>query len=91
MEVAMASKLKSAEEIRKEIEVRAYLIWESEGRPHGRQGEHWRRAEAEILGGKTLKKAPPAKKAAPAKKVAAAKPVAPAKSKRAAKAKKSEK
>jgi DUF2934 family protein len=30
------------------IRERAYQIWESEGRPHGRQEEHWRRAEAEI-------------------------------------------
>ena len=37
-------------EMRREIEVRAYLIWEREGQPHGRQSEHWRRAEAEILG-----------------------------------------
>lgn len=32
---------------------RAYEIWEREGRPQGRQEEHWRRAEQEIgqLGG----------------------------------------
>jgi len=27
----------------------AYEIWEQEGRPNGRDQEHWRRAEAEIL------------------------------------------
>lgn len=27
---------------------RAYEIWEQEGRPEGRQEEHWRRAEEEI-------------------------------------------
>jgi hypothetical protein len=53
----MATKAKSAGEIRKEIERRAYLIWESEGCPHGRDGEHWARAEAEILGLKPAKKA----------------------------------
>lgn len=29
------------------IEERAYAIWESEGKPHGREVEHWLRAEAE--------------------------------------------
>lgn len=29
------------------IRVRAYLIWESEGRPHGRHHEHWQQAVAE--------------------------------------------
>jgi hypothetical protein len=57
LEVAMATKVKSAGEIRKEIELRAYLIWESEGCPHGRDDEHWARAEAEILGLKPAKKA----------------------------------
>ena len=30
------------------IAKRAYAIWESEGRPSGRDFEHWLRAEAEI-------------------------------------------
>ena len=30
------------------IRDRAYAIWEQEGRPEGKQDEHWRRAEAEI-------------------------------------------
>ena len=33
----------SADEIRR----RAYRIWEEEGRPHGRDAEHWSRAERE--------------------------------------------
>lgn len=33
-----------AEQIRK----RAYEIWEGEGRPHGRDMEHWSRAETEV-------------------------------------------
>lgn len=30
------------------IRQRAYAIWESEGRPEGREREHWSRAEAEL-------------------------------------------
>jgi Protein of unknown function (DUF2934) len=33
------------------IQHRAYQIWLDEGKPHGRDVEHWRQAEAEILGG----------------------------------------
>ena len=69
------------DEVRREIQVRAYLIWESEGRPHGCEKEHWARAEAEILGGK------PAKKAATAKANGAAKAAAVAKAKRTTKSK----
>lgn len=32
------------------IRRRAYDIWESEGRPHGRDEEHWRRAQQEVAG-----------------------------------------
>lgn len=32
------------------IQERAYQIWEEEGRPEGREQEHWLRAEAEISG-----------------------------------------
>lgn len=31
------------------IEERAYALWESEGRPHGRHLDHWQQAETEIL------------------------------------------
>jgi hypothetical protein len=31
-----------------EIETRAYLLWESEGRPEGKALEHWLRAESEV-------------------------------------------
>jgi hypothetical protein len=31
------------------IKRRAYEIWEREGRPSGRDVEHWREAEAEIV------------------------------------------
>jgi len=30
------------------IRQRAYEIWEAEGRPHGKEHEHWRRAEQEV-------------------------------------------
>jgi hypothetical protein len=33
-----------------DIAQRAFQIWESEGRPHGRDRDHWHRAEREILG-----------------------------------------
>ena len=32
----------------KTIRERAYNIWEAEGRPHGRDREHWERANREI-------------------------------------------
>jgi hypothetical protein len=32
------------------IRTRAYEIWEAEGRPHGRDAEHWFRALSEIAG-----------------------------------------
>ncbi|MDE2183246.1 MAG: DUF2934 domain-containing protein [Alphaproteobacteria bacterium] len=57
--------MKAKVDIRKQIEVRAYHIWESEGRPHGRSDEHWRRAEAEILANGKAKPRVRAKAAAP--------------------------
>jgi hypothetical protein len=35
-------------EKQRRIRERAYEIWQREGRPHGRDAEHWRRAETEI-------------------------------------------
>ena len=32
------------------IKQRAYAIWEQEGRPHGREAEHWNRAKKEMHG-----------------------------------------
>ena len=32
------------------VRERAYAIWEQEGRPDGKDLDHWLRAEAEILG-----------------------------------------
>lgn len=31
------------------LKERAHAIWEQEGRPHGRDREHWQQAEAEVL------------------------------------------
>ncbi len=38
-----------------DIAKRAYEIWEGEGRPHGRDQDHWHTAEREILGAGTAK------------------------------------
>jgi hypothetical protein len=83
LEVQMKAKpaKRLSDEARRAIELRAYLIWEGEGRPHGREKEHWQRAEAEILSTKPAKK-PPAAKATGATRTAAA-----VKTKSAAKAK----
>lgn len=40
-----------AEALRKQVEARAYALWETEGRPHGRDLDHWQRAESEFLSG----------------------------------------
>lgn len=34
---------------REAIQKRSYNIWEREGRPHGRDHEHWKLAESELL------------------------------------------
>jgi hypothetical protein len=35
--------------IRQLIAVRAYEMWESQGRPHGHDAAHWRQAEQDIM------------------------------------------
>ena len=52
----------------KAIRERAYHIWEAEGRPHGRDREHWERANREIAAEakKTTGKTAGATKARPA-------------------------
>ena len=37
-----------ASDLDKRIQQRAYEIWESEGRPEGRQHEHWQQARGEF-------------------------------------------
>jgi hypothetical protein len=48
-EVTMKTKKSISDDVRKAIALRAYHIWEREGRPHDRQAAHWQMAEAEIL------------------------------------------
>ncbi|MBV8190962.1 MAG: DUF2934 domain-containing protein [Alphaproteobacteria bacterium] len=36
------------------IAERAYTLWESEGKPEGRDVEHWSQAEAEIMASSSL-------------------------------------
>lgn len=91
----MTAKKTISDEVRRRIELCAYHIWEREGRPLGRESEHWQLAEAEILGAKPVKKASPAKSNGSAKtpkpKKAAAKNDLVAKASAAAKAKKAAK
>ena len=54
----MKTKKSVSEDVAQKIALRAYFIWENEGRPEGREHAHWQMAEAEILS------VPPAKKAA---------------------------
>lgn len=61
-----------------EISLRAYQIWEAEGKPSGKDFEHWLRAKAElatVVAPASAAKQAPAKKPA-AKKSAAKKPAA---------------
>jgi hypothetical protein len=53
------------------VRARAYALWESEGRPLGRDAEHWRRSEEEFMRLTAPAPRAPAKAAKPrAKKVA---------------------
>lgn len=36
------------------VRTRAYEIWEAEGRPHGRDAEHWFRALEEVAAGPAM-------------------------------------
>ncbi len=70
------------------IRMRAYAIWESENRPHGRDREHWERAAREVAGEPAVPPVPPVKRtrkvvakaaiAAPAKVAVAPAKAAPA-------------
>jgi hypothetical protein len=60
-------KLRSFDELRKKMEnqtnairLRAYQIWEAEGRPEGKQSEHWRQAEEQLGAGSAGTLAAPA-------------------------------
>lgn len=41
------------DDIEERVRARAYEIWEEEGRPHGRDNEHWQRAAHEVRGQST--------------------------------------
>jgi hypothetical protein len=73
------------------IRQRAHEIWESHGRPHGADRDHWEQATREIDAEDAAAKKKPTRAAAPAKPAAAVKPKpapkAPAAKKPAAKAK----
>jgi hypothetical protein len=60
------------------IRQRAYAIWQSEGHGHGREEEHWQRAEREIAaeeaGSNKAPRRAPRPKQAPAEKSAAVSP-----------------
>ncbi|HLN25429.1 MAG TPA: DUF2934 domain-containing protein [Patescibacteria group bacterium] len=79
--------------IEEKIRQRAFEIWEAEGRPEGREQDHWLQAQTEISRLPVIAPAPlvdPAAIAPTVKKpaaTAAAKPKAPAKPKAAAKPK----
>jgi hypothetical protein len=45
-------------DLHQRIKLRAYLIWEQEGRPEGRAEEHWRRAETEVAGSSSARARP---------------------------------
>lgn len=44
---------RSKETMQERIQRRAYELWESEGRPEGRQHAHWQQAEMEITRART--------------------------------------
>jgi membrane protein involved in colicin uptake len=71
--------------IQQAIQERSYFIWVGEGRPHGRDLEHWLTAEVEMSAGREAKpKAARAKRAAASVGKAEAKSAAKPAAKRAA-------
>lgn len=73
---------------RSKFEIRAYEIWEREGRPDGKATEHWEQAVAEIAREEAEAKAAKSKKPSNRKKTTGG--TKPEKSKPAARAKKRE-
>ncbi|GAA0554694.1 putative membrane protein [Rhizomicrobium palustre] len=53
----MKAKAPISDDIRQAIALKAYYLWEADGRPHGKEHEHWAQAEAEILSVTPVKKA----------------------------------
>ncbi|TRZ94462.1 DUF2934 domain-containing protein [bacterium] len=42
--------LNKSETLLEEVQKKAYLIWEKDGQPHGKDWDIWLRAEKEVLG-----------------------------------------
>ncbi|MBY6265455.1 DUF2934 domain-containing protein [Azospirillum sp. 412522] len=61
------------DDIQERIRHRAHELWESEGRPHGRDADHWTQAEAEIRGAGALE--PTGKVAGSRRRTANSKPI----------------
>lgn len=61
----MGDSMADTDDILERIRRRAHELWESEGRPHGRDSDHWTQAEAEIRGAGALE---PTEKAAGSRK-----------------------
>ncbi len=61
----MGNSMADTDDILERIRRRAHELWESEGRPHGRDSDHWTQAEAEIRGAGALE---PTEKAAGSRK-----------------------
>ena len=40
-------------DVEDKIRLRAYQLWDEEGRPSGRDKEHWQQAEAELVAGQS--------------------------------------
>ena len=64
---------RDADALRKRTEERAYALWESEGRPHGRHLDHWCQAEAETAVSAATGSIPNSQKPSAAPSVAATK------------------
>lgn len=47
------------------VRIRSYYIWLEEGRPHGRDLDHWLRAESELKAGQAPKQMKPPVKPKP--------------------------
>lgn len=50
----MGNSMADTDDIQERIRRRAHELWESEGRPHGRDSDHWTQAEAEVRGAGAL-------------------------------------
>ncbi|WP_431470200.1 DUF2934 domain-containing protein [Sphingosinithalassobacter sp. LHW66-3] len=63
-------------DLEQRIRERAYEIWQEEGRPEGREEEHWQKAASEFGEARETPSKPSAKAAGSAKRTTTKKPVA---------------